>query len=323
MSLARSLPCGPSTPEIAGKAEVLQSDKYADMRVVNILHSEMANDLYEIGKGWELKVEDGDKIKSGNQIAVNGDEKITAENDGIVRIEDGNVVVAYEIRDEKEYEIPSNTRLIVKTGDTVEPGDALTEGSLNPHAILRIQGREATQMYLLSEVQQVYRSQGQNIHDKHFEVIIRKMMSKVMVTSPGDTELLPGDYINRLDMLETNNKLLQEGKRPARYQDDLLGITKASLNTESFLSAASFQHTIKVLAGAAIAGAEDPLYGLKENVILGKLIPAGTGFEVHQEQLAAIAESERLAAEKAAAAAALKAGEEAEAEVEAVEAAGD
>ena len=122
------------------------------------------------------------------------------------------------------YEVitPSNTRLVVKTGDDVTPGQPLTEGSLNPHAILRIQGREACQLYLLSEVQQVYRSQGQNIHDKHFEVIIRKMMSKVIVTSPGDTELLPGDYINRLDMIEINKKLLQEGKQPARYMDELL-----------------------------------------------------------------------------------------------------
>jgi DNA-directed RNA polymerase subunit beta' len=115
-----------------------------------------------------------------------------------------------------------------------------------------------------------------------------------VVTSPGDTELLPGDYINRLDMIGMNNELLAEGKQPARYQDDLLGITKASLNTDSFLSAASFQHTIKVLAGAAIASTEDPLHGLKENVILGKLIPAGTGYEVHVAQLAEIAAQEAL-----------------------------
>jgi DNA-directed RNA polymerase subunit beta' len=151
-------------------------------------------------------------------------------------------------------------------------------------------------MYLLSEVQQVYRSQGQNIHDKHFEVIIRKMMSKVVVTGAGDSELLPGDYNNRLEMIELNNELLAQGKQPARFQEELLGITKASLNTESFLSAASFQHTIKVLAGAAIASAEDPLHGLKENVILGKLIPAGTGYEAHMAQLAEIEAEEALAA---------------------------
>jgi DNA-directed RNA polymerase subunit beta' len=133
-------------------------------------------------------------------------------------------------------------------------------------------------MYLLSEVQKVYRSQGQNINDKHFEVIIRKMMSKVQVMRPGDTNYLPGDLVDLLEIKKVNEDLLAEGKRPARYLEVLLGITKASLSTDSFLSASSFQHTIKVLAGAAIASSEDPLFGLKENVIIGKLIPAGTGF---------------------------------------------
>ena len=133
-------------------------------------------------------------------------------------------------------------------------------------------------MYLLIEVQKVYRSQGQNINDKHFEVIARKMLSKVMITRPGDTSYLPGDLMDLLEIRSINEKLLSQGKRPARFVEQLLGITKASLSTDSFLSASSFQHTIKVLAGAAIASTEDPLYGLKENVIIGKLIPAGTGF---------------------------------------------
>jgi DNA-directed RNA polymerase subunit beta' len=127
-------------------------------------------------------------------------------------------------------------------------------------------------------VQKVYRSQGQNIHDKHFEVIIRKMLSKVQVTRPGDTKYLPGDAVDRLEIRKINEALLAEGKQAARSQEVLLGVTKASLSTDSFLSASSFQHTIKVLAGAAIGSTTDPLYGLKENVIIGKLIPAGTGF---------------------------------------------
>jgi DNA-directed RNA polymerase subunit beta' len=135
-------------------------------------------------------------------------------------------------------------------------------------------------MYLLSEVQKVYRSQGQNIHDKHFEVIINKMMSRVQITHPGDSEYLPGDLVERLVLRKFNEKMLADGKTPVKYSEILLGITKASLSTDSFLSASSFQHTIKVLAGAAIAASEDPLYGLKENVIIGKLIPAGTGFEL-------------------------------------------
>jgi DNA-directed RNA polymerase subunit beta' len=176
------------------------------------------------------------------------------------------------------FEIPSNSRLVVHDGEQVEAGQPLTEGSLNPHNILRIQGREACQLYLLSEVQKVYRSQGQNINDKHFEVIIRKMMSKVQVTRPGDTKVLPGDLVDRLELRLQNEEILASGGQPAKFFEVLLGITKASLSTDSFLSAASFQHTIRVLSGAAIAGLEDPLHGLKENVIIGKLIPAGTGF---------------------------------------------
>ena len=133
-------------------------------------------------------------------------------------------------------------------------------------------------MYLLKEIQQVYRTQGQNINDKHFEVIIRKMLSKVLITRPGDTKHLPQDLVDRLEILRENEELVAKGLRPARFSEILLGVSKASLSTDSFLSASSFQHTIKVLAGAAIESKVDPLYGLKENVIIGKLIPAGTGF---------------------------------------------
>jgi len=295
---ARRAPKGEAVvSEIAGKAEVVQSDRYSDLRVVRVVHSEMAEDEYKLPRGWKAAVKDKDEVEEGDVVGSRGDETLTAEHAGKVRMQGKTkIIVSYEVRQEEEYEIPSNTRLIISGGDQVEPGDPLTEGSLNPHSILRIQGREDCQMYLLSEVQQVYRSQGQNIHDKHFEIIIRKMMSKVVVTAAGDTDLLPGDYVDRLDIREMNEKLLEEGKRPARYNDDLLGITKASLNTESFLSAASFQHTIKVLAGAAIGGHNDPLFGLKENVILGKLIPAGTGYDVHMDALARVEAEEALEA---------------------------
>jgi DNA-directed RNA polymerase subunit beta' len=278
---ARKLPKGEAVvTEIAGTAHVEQSDRYSDLRVVRVTHSEMLEDIYEIGKGWEIAVADEDEIDKGDVIATAEDKnKLVSENAGRVRIEGDNAIVSYEVRDEEEYEIPSNARLTVKDGEKVTPGQPLTEGSLNPHNILRINGREATQIYLLSEVQKVYRSQGQNIHDKHFEVIIRKMMSRVEITHPGDSEFLPGDLMDRLSLHQINEGLLAEGKQPAKFIEILLGITKASLSTESFLSAASFQHTIKVLAGAAIASKDDPLYGLKENVIIGKLVPAGTGFE--------------------------------------------
>jgi DNA-directed RNA polymerase subunit beta' len=295
---ARKAPKGEAVvSEIAGRAEVDQSDRYTDLRVVRVSYSEMAENEHKLARGWKAEVKDKDKVKEGDVLATKGEDTLLSEHDGKVRLEGkSKIIVSYEVRQEEEYEVPSNTRLIISTGDDVEPGQALTEGSLNPHSILRIQGREACQVYLLSEVQEVYRSQGQNIHDKHFEIIIRKMMSKVVVTSAGDTNLLPGDYVDRLDIRELNEQLLEQGKHPARYTDDLLGITKASLNTESFLSAASFQHTIKVLAGAAIGGRVDPLFGLKENVILGKLIPAGTGYDVHMEALARVEAEEALEA---------------------------
>jgi DNA-directed RNA polymerase subunit beta' len=263
---------------------VEQSDRYSDLRVVRVEHSEMINEEYDLPEGWTIEVEDGGEVKQGGVIASLEDATVLAQNAGRVRIEqvedreNDKVVVSYEVNQEEEYEIPSNARLLVKSGDHVEPGQPLTEGSLNPHQILRIQGRQECQKYLLSEVQKVYRSQGQNIHDKHFEVITRKMLSKVQITRPGDTTFLPGDLVDFLELKRGNEQLLGEGKRPARYMEILLGITKASLSTESFLSASSFQHTIKVLAQAAIAASEDNLYGLKENVIIGKLIPAGTGF---------------------------------------------
>ncbi len=277
---ARRMPKGEAVvSEIAGHVSVMQSDRYSDLRMVRVEHSEMVGDEYAIPEDWTIAVEDGSEASQNDVLAYLGEEAtIVAQNAGRVRVEDNMVIVSFERRQEAEYEIPTNARLIVRDSDHVEPGQPLTEGSLNPHRILRIQGRHECRLYLLSEVQKVYRSQGQNIHDKHFEVIIRKMMSKVQITRPGDTGFLPGDFVDYLELKSVNERLLEEGKRPGKFLEVLLGITKASLSTDSFLSASSFQHTIKVLAGAAIAATEDPLYGLKENVIIGKLIPAGTGF---------------------------------------------
>ncbi|MBN2549755.1 MAG: DNA-directed RNA polymerase subunit beta' [Anaerolineales bacterium] len=285
---ARKQPKGEAVvSEIGGVVHVVQSDRYSDLRLAKVEHSEMISDEYVIPEGWQVAVQDGDQVAQGNVLAQHGDDAtIVAQNAGRVRLEEDQangtgsvkVIVSYESRQDVEYDIPSTARMLVKDGDHVEAGQALTEGSLNPHRILRIQGRQACQIYLLTEVQKVYRSQGQNIHDKHFEIIIRKMISKVQVTRPGDTNYLPGDLVDYLELRRVNDQLLSEGKRPAKFIEALLGITKASLSTDSFLSASSFQHTIKVLAGAAIASTEDPLYGLKENVIIGKLIPAGSGF---------------------------------------------
>ncbi len=276
---ARRAPKGEAVmTEISGKVTISQSEKYADLRLVTVSQSEMVSDRYEIPAKWDVAVSEEDEVKAGDLLASHEEATIAAQNDGKVRIEDNTIIVSYEQRENSEYDIPTTARLIVVDGDHVEAGQPLTEGSLNPHRILRIQGVNACQLYLMAEVQQVYRSQGQNIHDKHFEVIIRKMLSKVQITHPHDSGYLPGDVLDRLDVQRDNEILLEEGKQPARFVNILLGITKASLNTDSFLSAASFQHTIKVLAKAAIGSDEDPLYGLKENVIIGKLIPAGSGF---------------------------------------------
>jgi len=276
---ARRTPKGEAVvSEISGIAHIVQNDRYSDLRTVKIEYSQMVNDEYDLPEDWHITVEDGGQVAEGDIIASLGEAKVTSQHAGRVRIEGHKVLIGYEQREEAEYDIPTTARILIRNGDKVEAGQALTEGSLNPHKILRIQGREACQVYLLSEVQNVYRSQGQNIHDKHFEIIIRKMMSRAQMTRPGDSGLLPGDLVDRLELRRLNETLLAEGKQPAKYTDVLLGITKASLSTVSFLSAASFQHTIRVLAGAAIAGSEDNLEGLKENVIIGKLIPAGTGY---------------------------------------------
>jgi DNA-directed RNA polymerase subunit beta' len=278
---ARKMPKGEAiVAEINGVIHVRQSEKYADMREVRIEHSEMVHDEYAIPEDWKFVAKDETEVQAGDILATKEKATIVSQHAGRVAVEkkEHKIIVSYEQREEVIEDIPTTSRLLVKDGAHVEAGQPLTEGSLNPHRVLKIQGRDACQMYLMTEVQKVYRSQGQNIHDKHFEVIIRKMLSKVQVTRPGDTKYLPGDPVDRLEIRRVNEALLADGKQPAKFSEVLLGVTKASLSTDSFLSASSFQHTIKVLAGAAIASTTDPLYGLKENVIIGKLIPAGTGF---------------------------------------------
>ena len=278
---ARKQPKGEAVvAEISGAVRIMQSERYADLREVTIEHSELISDTYDIPEDWKIEVKTESEVNMGDVLASKDDATIVAQHGGRVRVEKkaGQVVVAYDQKEEKTYDIPTTARLLVKDNAQVEAGQPLTEGSLNPHRVLRIQGREACQMYLMTEVQKVYRSQGQNIHDKHFEVIIRKMLSKVQVTRPSDSKYLPGDAVDRLEIRHVNEQLMVEGKQSAKFVEILLGVTKASLSTDSFLSASSFQHTIKVLAQAAIASSTDPLFGLKENVIIGKLIPAGTGF---------------------------------------------
>ena len=188
-------------------------------------------------------------------------------------------VVNEDSGETRNYVIPYGSRIKVLDGTYLEAGDELTEGSVNPHDILRIKGVNAVQDYMLREVQRVYRLQGVEINDKHIEVIVRQMMKKIRIEDNGDTELLPGTMVDILDFEDINEEMIAQGKEPAEGKQVMLGITKASLATNSFLSAASFQETTKVLTEAAIKGKVDPLIGLKENVIIGKLIPAGTGMK--------------------------------------------
>jgi DNA-directed RNA polymerase subunit beta' len=206
---------------------------------------------------------------------------IIAEASGVVHINEKNkkreIVTIGNDGETKNYPIPYGSRLRVQNGQRVEAGDELTEGSVNPHDILKIKGTKGVQAYLTQEVQKVYRFQGVDINDRHIEVIIRQMLRKVRIEESGDTNMLPGSLVDIFQFERDNDAIVNQGGQPAVAKRVLLGITKASLATESFLSAASFQETTKVLTDASVKGKIDPLVGLKENVIIGKLIPAGTG----------------------------------------------
>jgi len=277
---ARKSPKGEA--EISDLGGVVHITREGEMVKVTIVDSQVKKTSYDIPEGWEILVEDGDKVELEGLIARSLEEESTdevrAKAEGRISREDRDIVLIYEIREEVEYEVPPSARLLVAEGQKIPAGTQLYEGVANPHRILEVQGREAVQLHLLTEVQQVYRTQGVNIADKHFEIIIRRMLSRVLVTESGDTHFLPGDLVNRVEFQHVNRQLTEEGKNPARARQVLLGLTKASLASESFLSAASFQHTIKILSNAAVESDEDRLYGLKENVIIGKLIPAGTGY---------------------------------------------
>jgi DNA-directed RNA polymerase subunit beta' len=265
---------------------------------------------YFLPTGARLAVRDGDNIHAGQVLVkiprsisktrdITGglprvaelfearkprDPAVVSEIDGIVEMEMGKVIrgstpitVRGENEEVTEYLVPHGKHLLVHNGDRVYAGDRLCEGSVDPHDILHIKGVNAVQEYLVNEIQEVYRLQGVKINDKHIETIVRQMLQKVLVDSVGDTNFLEGEVVDRITFRDEIESILMEGGEPATFQPLLLGITKASLSTESFISAASFQETTKVLTEAAVSGKTDTLKGLKENVIIGHLIPAGTG----------------------------------------------
>ncbi|HEX6129954.1 MAG TPA: DNA-directed RNA polymerase subunit beta', partial [Candidatus Limnocylindria bacterium] len=277
------IPKGQATmTEIDGTVEVVRTG--ADQPItVRVTHRETYDTAFKITPQHEVLVANGDEVTEAQLLARlgEGDEavEIKAPSAGRVTKKGSTLTLHAEDVDTREYAVPHSARLRVETGDEVSAGDPLTEGSLNPKDLLQIKGVDTVQRFLVAEVQKVYRSQGVTIADKHVEIIVRQMLRKVTVDSAGDTELLPSELIDRFEFEEVNNRILAEGGEPATAQTVLLGVTKASLNTSSFLAAASFQETTRVLTEAAINGAKDHLLGLKENVIIGKLIPAGTGAE--------------------------------------------
>ena len=291
-----------------GKAEISHIDGVVEIlegedgtRKVKVTSRETFDVPIKLTKKYERLVADGDAVEVDQLIArlekKDGEvDEVRAPETGLVTVTDEGIKIAGEDVVEREYAIAHNAKLMVEDGQQIRAGDAITEGPINPQEYLETRGRDAVQRYLVKEVQKVYRSQGVTINDKHIEIIVRQMLRKVRIDQPGDTEQLPFELVDRFDFEDINEHVLAEGGEPATAETVLLGVTKASLNTSSFLAAASFQETTRVLTEAAINGAKDNLVGLKENVIIGKLIPAGTGAPAN---IARRREEQRIAAAEA------------------------
>jgi DNA-directed RNA polymerase subunit beta' len=304
--------------EITGMSQWVVTDSADEKRVPQIVirptHGGRADEKrYLMPTHAHLMVSDGDEVHAGDVLAkiprattktkdITGglprvvelfearkprETATMSEIDGLVKIGEivkgqRRITVKSDDGFEKEYMIPRNVHISVQDGERVKAGDRLVDGPLNPHDILAVLGEKELQKYLVNEIQEVYRLQGVNINDKHLEVISRQMMRWVKIDDIGDTEFLPEEVVDKFKFREENQRVMEAGGRPAQGKPVLLGITKASLSTDSFISAASFQETTRVLTEAAINGKVDYLRGLKENVIMGRLIPAGTGLEYYR-----------------------------------------
>lgn len=236
-------------------------------------------------EGRTVTVKNGSHVKVGDVLAVAEEDSrpLVAPFDGVVETADDTIVVAATAASPVRYEIPGNMQLVVKKGQVIEAGDRLTLGSLNLHDLMQLKGTEATQRYIINEVLRIYAAQGQDVADKHLEIIVRQMFSRVQVEDPGDSEFVMGDIVSKAAVVEANKHLASEGRELAQYTQLLLGITKVSIWSDSWLSAASFQDTTRVLINAATSGRADRLRGLKENVIIGRKIPVGTGVQTLEE----------------------------------------
>jgi DNA-directed RNA polymerase subunit beta' len=229
-------------------------------------------------KKIKLAVKDGDTVTVGQLLFENGENQVTSPIEAKVRIDKTSLMLMGDELAVKEYVVPVSKSPMIKDGDKVEIGDQLTEGSLDLHQIYRLKGKEFTEKYIMREIQHIYSSQGQKLNDKHVEVIVRQMFSKVYIKDAGDSDMMPGEVVEYIDVMTANAGLEKSKQKQIEFDRLLMGITKVSLSTRSWLAAASFQETAKVLINAAITGKTDDLLGLKENIIIGRLIPAGTGF---------------------------------------------
>jgi DNA-directed RNA polymerase subunit beta' len=280
--------------EVSGKVTLSEIDRkmiegpegqsvlapFVGHKIVRVRYTDQDGETYKMVRGDEAQVEEGAKIKEGQVVVVKKDgTKVAADRPGVAKVTKKNVKVLRDIEKDKEYIIPPGYAIYVKDGDEVEAGQPITDGHLDLQMLYRLRGKEAVQKYILKDVQAIYTSQGQKLNDKHIEIIIRQMFSRVNVVDAGDTDLLPGEVIEKAQYLIENARVKEEGGQLAKAEELFLGITKVSLSTQSFLSAASFQETARVLINAAVTGKVDPLEGLKENIIIGRLIPAGTGLE--------------------------------------------
>jgi DNA-directed RNA polymerase subunit beta' len=262
--------------DISGVANVWEEGEHY---VIQVTASDKARLTFELGERI-AKIKGGSDVAIGDVMAANedGSEPLVAPMAGKIEVTDKAVIITPNGQSLVRYEIPGFKQLMVKDGDKVVAGQRLTNGSINLPELVRLQGVEATQRYIMNEILKIFAGQGQNIADKHLEIIVRAMFSRVQIEEAGDSEFVTGDVVSKLAVVEANETLTAERKAPAKYNQLLLGITKASLSTDSFLSAASFQDTTRVLIAAATSGRIDKLFGLKENVILGRKIPVGTGF---------------------------------------------
>ncbi len=284
--------------EIDGQASIHKASNKE--YIIRIIGAGVEKDEYQTG-GAHSQVKDGDPVQEGELLFVEeqSSKQIKAKAAGIAKVEKGKITLIHESAEHvREYAVPTSFSLLVSEGDLVTKGQQLTEGHLNLGQILALRGIEEAQNYIVKDVQDIYASQGQNIHDKHIEIIVRQMFSKMKIIDSGDSEFLLGDLVDKARLNDVNEKLAADGRKAATAEQLLMGITKVSLNTESFLAAASFQETTRVLIEAAMSAKVDTLRGLKENVIIGKLIPAGTGFNQRDAEAALAEQGEIVGGEE-------------------------